>query len=100
MDNTDLEQVFTNNLREDHTIKENTTNLIKFLRDLADSMERGDLSPSHKLRIGEFFMKYKFHEQADSDILNTEEFTHEEFMKFLTLGWYCYRVILNNQNLQ
>jgi hypothetical protein len=87
-------------------LKENTQNLINFLRDLANSMERGDLPSAKMQRIGEFFMKYKFHEQADKDTMkedfmkdNQNDFTEEEFTKFLCMGWYCYHTFLNNEDL-
>lgn len=85
---------------EDDNLKENTINLVKFLRELADSMEHGNLPSSHRRRVGEFFMKYKFQEQSDNDTTSDEDFTQEEFTKFLCMGWYAYRVLLNKDTLE
>lgn len=77
--------------------------LIPFLRDLATSIEENQLEPQQLQRIGEFFMAYQFQEQAVQDMDNSEtpglEFSQEDLLKFLTLGWYVYQVLLRQDTL-
>lgn len=85
------------------------TTLISFLRNLADSLETNQLSKKQNLRIGEFFMEYKFQEAAYKDEKQFEEneeneledlhFDKSELIKFLSLGWYIYCVILKDKTL-
>ena len=74
---------------------ETNKRLIPFLRNLADSIEKGDILPTELKRIGEFFMSYQFQKQADRDLQTTEssnsEFSREDMVKFLVLGWYIYK---------
>jgi len=76
--------------------------LIPFLRDLANSIERQQLLPKQTQIIGEFFMSYQFQEQAIRDNDNStpppSQFSHDDLLKFLTLGWYVYSVILNERS--
>jgi len=82
---------------------ESDTMLISFLRNLADSIEQRHLLPRQLQRIGDFFMSYKFQEQAIIDNDNSEpqlkEFSKEELFKFIVLGWYIYCCILNNNEI-
>lgn len=90
---------------------DNNTNitLISFLRNLADSLETNQLSKKQNLRIGEFFMAYQFQEAAHKDEKQFEENEEDEFedlefdinelIKFLSLGWYVYCVILKGKTL-
>jgi hypothetical protein len=75
--------------------------LIPFLRNLADSIEQRQLLPRQLQRIGDFFMSYKFQEQAIRDNDNSEqqprEFSQDELFKFIVLGWYIYCCILDNK---
>jgi hypothetical protein len=76
--------------------------MIIFLRNLATSIEEKKLLPQQLQRIGEFFMSFKFQEQAiaDGDIIDTAsdcELNEQDFMKFLILGWYIYVCILKNK---
>ena len=77
--------------------------LIPFLRNLADSIEKRQLLPIQLQSIGEFFMTYQFQEQAirdnDNSIPIQEEFSHEELLKFLVLGWHIYCCILNKRQI-
>lgn len=80
------------------------TVLILFLRNLADSVERQQLLPIQLKSIGEFFMSYQFQEQAirDNDTTSnqpTHQFSHKEMLKFITLGWFCYCVMLRNESI-
>ena len=75
--------------------------LIPFLRNLADSIEKRNLLPRQLQSIGEFFMTYQFQEQAikdnDNSVSPQEEFSQEELLKFLVLGWHIYCCILNKR---
>ena len=75
--------------------------LIVFLRTLTSSLERGELCPRQLQSIGEFFMSYQFQEQAALDSSGTPppRFSHAELVKFLSLGWYVYQVLLRQETL-
>ena len=66
---------------------ETNKRLVPFLRNLADSIEKGDILPTELKRIGEFFMSYQFQKQADKDLQTTEssnaEFSREDMVKLL-----------------
>lgn len=88
--------------------KENTPennhedSLVVFLRDLANSIERDELIPKQLQSIGDFFMSYKFQEQAikDGDVhLNESFLDRENFIKFLIMGWYVYGMLSRNKKL-
>lgn len=68
--------------------------LAPFLRQLADSIENNQLSPDQTHQIGEFYMSYKIRNQSEEN--NSEINDPSEFIKFLTLGMYIYRFVLNN----
>lgn len=65
--------------------------MITFLRNLANDIEKEKLNNTQLQKIGEFLMSYTF-EQRDGVESNTDE-----FMKFITLGWYVYKVILKEE---
>lgn len=67
--------------------------LAPFLRQLADSIENNQLSSDQIQQIGEFFMSYKLRNQSEEN--NSEINNPSEFIKFLTLGMYIYRFVLN-----
>ena len=69
------------------------TGMVSFLRDLTHSVESGKITPNQLKRVGEFYMSYQFCENIDED--NDEKFSGQEFLKFIFLGWYVYRNILN-----
>ena len=71
---------------------ENDTQLVLFLRDLANSIENEQLSPNNIQHVSEFFMNYKLCE-ADSNKSkeDNEEFDDMDIVKFFTLGWWIYR---------
>jgi len=77
--------------------------LIIFLRDLTSSLERGELCQRQLQSVGEFFMSYQFQERAmqDSDESTPDppRFSQAELIKFLSLGWYVYQVLLRQETL-
>lgn len=67
--------------------------LAPFLRQLADSIDSNKLTPEQMQQVGEFYMSYKVrNEDKDTD---PEELEAMDFIRFLTLGMYIYRFILN-----
>jgi len=68
--------------------------LAPFLRQLADSIENNQLSSNQIQQIGEFLMSYKIRNQSEEN--NSEINNPSEFIKFLTLGMYIYRFVLNS----
>lgn len=70
--------------------------LAPFLRQLADSIDNNELSSEQIQQIGEFFMSYKITNQSNEN--NSEINDPSEFIKFLTLGMYIYRFVLNSDS--
>ena len=70
--------------------------LVPFLRNLADSIEKKELLPDQLQKIGEFYMSYE-KEIYDSGDNSTED--SMDVVKFLTLGWYMYTHILKNDKI-
>jgi len=68
--------------------------LAQFLRQLADSIDNNELSSEQIQQIGEFFMSYKISNQSEEN--NSEINDPSDFIKFLTLGMYIYRFVLNS----
>lgn len=73
------------------------TQLIPFLRELANSIEANQLSPNKLKHIGEFYMNYTMQEEL-SEEKNDENFDDMDIIRFLTLGWWIYTHILKNNN--
>jgi hypothetical protein len=84
--------------------RESGEKLIPFLRDLADSIERQDLPPRLLESIGDFFMSYQFQQQAIKDLDDSNKtqgrFSKDDLIKFFTLGWYVYQVLLRQESLE
>jgi hypothetical protein len=77
--------------------------LITFLRDLTGGLERGELCSRQLQSLGEFFMSYQFQEEAasqdDENLITPPRFSQAELIKFLSLGWYVYQVLLRQDIL-
>jgi hypothetical protein len=83
--------------------------LLTFLKNLTGALERGELCQRQLSKLGEFFLSYQFQEQVQKDIQTTEqdqnstkeqeEYTRSEMIKFLSLGWYVYQVLLRGETL-
>jgi len=84
-------------------LEDSDKQLIPFLRNLADSIEKNQLVPRQLKVIGEFFMNYQFQDEKNKDdegISEVEvdgEFDSKELMKFLILGWWIYAHILKEK---
>jgi hypothetical protein len=72
-------------------ITETDKQLVPFLRDLADSIESNQLLPDQLLQIAEFFISYKF--SHETQIQDTDEDDPMDIVKFMTMGWYIYKVL-------
>ena len=94
--------------------------LVNFLRNLVLSIENNNISKEKLHSVGEFYMSYKMleyyennrDENADNnekEESNSEEkeesnsdensFEESDVIKFITLGWYIYKCILNKKNI-
>ena len=83
-------------------LTENDNQLVPFLRNLADSIETDKLSSEQLHCISDFFMSYKLLDTEDKKNLETDEgdFDSMDVVKFITLGWYIYKVLLKDQTTQ
>lgn len=83
-------------------VEENSNErLIQFLKRLVTSLETQQVAPKQLRAISEFFMSYQFQSQLENDAEDSEddeEYSHENLIKFLTLGWYIYVHILRKNN--
>lgn len=61
--------------------------LISFLQNLIISVDQDKLSNKQYQAIYEFYTCYKFKERKND---NDVAFSTEDYLKFLTLGWYIY----------
>lgn len=74
--------------------------LILFLRNLSDLIERKELLPSQLKSVSDFFLSYTFKEQNLVDESNFEEnFDKQDLIKFVSLGWYVYQILLKDNEL-
>lgn len=80
-----------------------TEHLVSFLRKLADAIESNEVVPQQLQWIGDFFMSYKFQEQALKDCQTDEKTppspSPQELTKFLFMGWYIYQLLLRSETL-
>lgn len=67
--------------------------LIKFLRELADGLEKEEIEEKEQSYISEFFMKYKFMDGI-MQMMNQEDKDKDEIIKYFSLGWYIYTFLL------
>ena len=68
---------------------DNRKELVKFLRELSNSIENNDIEDKKLLEISKFFMKFKFYENGVYG-----EYEKDEMVKYMSLGWYIYTYIL------
>lgn len=95
---------------------ESSETLINFLKNLVTSIENKQLYSSQLKEITDFFLAYQFHTQAikdntqntnqDIESNNTQNnqqtlpnFSNQDLIKFLCLGWYIYTCILQEKNI-
>ena len=63
-----------------------TDKLISFLQNLIISVEQGKLTNKQYSMLCEFYTYYKFKDRKKEN----HSFQTEDYLKFLTLGWYIY----------
>jgi|UniRef100_A0A6C0LYG7 hypothetical protein len=68
--------------------------LLGFLKNLTQSVENDELDQQQLQRVSEFFMSYQLYEHVEN-----EDFNETDLIKFITLGWYIYNVMLKNEEL-
>lgn len=73
-------------------------NIIIFLRDLADSIEKKEICENKLKSVGEFYMAYNFETEIDKKKELKEDIDEKDFVKFLVMGWYIYCILLRNRN--
>ena len=59
--------------------------LVKFLRELSNSIENNDIEDEKLIDISKFFMEFKFGEQ---------KYEKDEILKYMSLGWYIYTYLI------
>lgn len=62
--------------------------LIEYTEALLSRMKNGDATDPEKRLVTEMMIKSKLSEE-----LNTEEFSDDDFIKFLSMGWYVYNML-------
>lgn len=89
--------------------------IVSFLRNLANSIEEKKLLSSQLKSVWEFYMVFQFQEQAikDNKIDSKEDslpiqssnnnsfdnFSHDDMIKFIIMGWYIYYILLSDKQL-
>ena len=76
----------------------NKQNIIDFLSNTIDKIEQNTIDNELYKNIGEIYMKHKFTNEFNQrkDSLY-EDFSEEEILKFISIGWFIYYVILNKK---
>ena len=63
--------------------------LIIFLRELATDIETKKLNNDKLIDVSKFYMSWNFKEDKG-------EYSEDELIRYLSLGWYIYTCLLNN----
>lgn len=83
-----------------------TNRLSQFLKTLASRLDNNTLTHDQTVQICQFFVKWQFDEQATKDsapkVENTDNdddiSVEDDFINFLTMGWYVYSILNNESN--
>jgi hypothetical protein len=79
-------------------ISDTDEQLIPFLKNLTNLLETNKITSSQLQCLGEFYMTYTLLEKENETCFeDNEDIDSKEVIKFLTLGWYFYKV-LKTQN--
>tara|TARA_B100000401_G_scaffold208779_1_gene141040 strand:+ start:3497 stop:3709 length:213 start_codon:yes stop_codon:yes gene_type:complete len=62
----------------------NNNLLIDFFQDMIRKLENNEINEKKLKQLSEFMLKYKFENNGPPS------YQHDDFVKFLTLGWYVY----------
>ena len=65
---------------------DNTKELVKFLRELINSIENNDIKDNKLMEISKFLIKFKYEEDG--------KYEEDEMVKYMSLGWYIYTYLL------
>jgi superfamily II DNA or RNA helicase len=65
--------------------------LSSWLRSLSDRIDQGELDDEQLRKVSDLFISYRFQEESESES-ESGEFSSEEMMKFISLGWYMYTI--------
>jgi hypothetical protein len=76
---------------------ENNKKIIDFLRNTADLIEKNEIDEQSFQLAGEYYMRYLCKTEIDEVDAKIEE---KDLVKFLTVGWYIYNIILKEKNLK
>ena len=76
---------------------ENNKKIIDFLRNTADLIEKNEIDEQSFQLAGEYYMRYLCRTEIDEVDAKLEE---KDLVKFLTVGWYIYNIILKEKNLK
>lgn len=68
--------------------------LSTFLRNLANEIETGNMDPIKLQKVSDFHLQCRFQDQLET--MDEEEFSKEDMIKFISLGWYVYHVLLKD----
>ena len=70
----------------------NQQQLINFLRNLANDIENNNIEHENLLKTSQFMMNFQFQNQQDEQ---SDDYSRDDMIKFLSLGWYIYTQLLN-----
>lgn len=89
---TDIDIKDDGNITNDEkkTLNPNDTDLLNFLIGLQTQIINKTIDPSLYQKLGEFYMETKFVEKK-------VEYTEEELIKFIVLGWFIYCMVLKDK---
>lgn len=75
--------------------------LTTFLKGLIASIDEKTITSRQLRNVGEFYMSYMFNEQvgADDEETDIDDFQSQDFMKFMVMGWYIYKIILADKQI-
>jgi hypothetical protein len=85
-------------IQDDNKKSFDNKQLSEFLRELANSIDNNTIESNNIQIIGEFYMKYKFNNYKRNG--KKYEFTEEEIVKFLFLGWFIHCIILKDSEFK
>lgn len=71
---------------------------IAFFNDIINKLNDNDISDDKKQIIDEFRLKYSF-EQDNTLLNNDKKYSDSDFIKFIIMGWYVYK-LLNTCEIQ
>ena len=76
---------------------ENNHKIIDFLRNTADLIEKNEIDEQSLQIAGEYYMRHLLKTEVDDNQNTTLE--EKDLVKFLTVGWYIYNIILKEKKM-